>query len=53
MMMQAVKLGFSNFGCSFLFPYWNICVIEAKDFTISSKDIPDFDALLGGGASLL
>jgi hypothetical protein len=31
---------------------WNICVVEAKDFTISSKDMPELDAWLGGGASL-
>jgi hypothetical protein len=31
---------------------WNICVVEAKDFIISSKDVSELDAWLGGGASL-
>jgi len=27
-------------------------VVEAKDFIISSKDMPELDTWLGGGASL-
>jgi hypothetical protein len=31
---------------------WNICVVEAKDLIISSKDMPELNTWLGGGASL-